>query len=84
MKEKTEEEKMVKARVIEIIADQLGRDASEITEQTSMSDDLGADSLDAVEVIMAIEEEYNLEIDDEDAMNFKTVQDVIDYVEKNK
>lgn len=75
---------MVKARVIEIIADQLGRDASEITEQTSMSDDLGADSLDAVEVIMAIEEEYNLEIDDEDAMNFKTVQDVIDYVEKNK
>ncbi len=75
---------MVKERVIEIIADQLGRDASEITEQTSMSDDLGADSLDAVEVIMAIEEEYNLEIDDEDAMNFKTVQDVIDYVEKNK
>ena len=75
---------MVKERVIEIIADQLGRETSEITEQTSMSDDLGADSLDAVEVIMAIEEEYNLEIDDEDAMNFKTVQDVIDYVEKNK
>lgn len=75
---------MIKERVIEIIADQLGRDASEITEQTSMSDDLGADSLDAVEVIMAIEEEYNLEIDDEDAMHFKTVQDVIDYVEKNK
>lgn len=68
-----------------IIADQLCIDnADSITLETTLSDDLEADSLDAVEVIMAIEDEFGIEIPDEEAQNFKTVGDICKFVEDNK
>jgi acyl carrier protein len=67
-------------KVKQIIADQLGIDEDEVTPEASFIDDLGADSLDIVELIMAFEEEFDLEIPDEDAEKIKTVQDVIDYM----
>ncbi|KYO66779.1 MULTISPECIES: acyl carrier protein [Thermovenabulum] len=70
-------------RVKKIIADQLGMDEDDITPDASFIDDLGADSLDIVELIMAFEEEFDLEIPDEDAEKIKTVQDVVDYI-KNR
>ncbi|ADL07820.1 acyl carrier protein [Thermosediminibacter oceani] len=70
-------------RVKKIIADQLGVDEDEVVPEASFIDDLGADSLDIVELIMAFEEEFDLEIPDEDAEKIKTVQDVIDYI-KNR
>lgn len=75
---------MIKDKIITIVATQVGKDRSEITEATSMTDDLGADSLDAVEIIMAIEEEFQIEIADEDAMTFNNVGDLIQYVESKK
>ena len=72
-------------RVREIIADQLGvDDIQSITLKTSLIDDLEADSLDAVEVIMALEDEFGIEIPDEDAENFKTIGDLYKYIEANK
>ena len=67
----------------EIIADQLSVDESEIELSTSFKDDLGADSLDLFELVMALEEEYGVEIPSEDLEKILTVQDVIDYM-KNK
>ena len=64
-----------------IVANQLGVDESQVTEVASFIDDLGADSLDTVELIMAFEEEFDVEIPDEDAQNIKTVKDVIDYIQ---
>ena len=64
-----------------IVAEQLGVDESQVTEDASFIDDLGADSLDTVELIMAFEEAFDVEIPDEDAQNIKTVKDVIDYIE---
>ncbi|MFY9177041.1 MAG: acyl carrier protein [Caldicoprobacterales bacterium] len=63
-----------------IIAEQLGIEADEITMESSFIDDLGADSLDIVELIMALEEEFDMEIPDEDAEKISTVGDVIDYI----
>ena len=63
-----------------IIADQLGLDASEITMESSFVDDLGADSLDIVELIMALEEEFDIEFPDEDAEKVSTVGDVVEYI----
>ena len=63
-----------------IVANQLGVDEAQVTEDASFIDDLGADSLDTVELIMAFEEEFDVEIPDEDAQNIKTVKDVIDYI----
>ena len=63
-----------------IVANQLGVDEAQVTEDASYIDDLGADSLDTVELIMAFEEEFDVEIPDEDAQNIKTVKDVIDYI----
>lgn len=69
----------------DIIAEQLGiDDLDELTLETSLKDDLDADSLDAVEVIMALEEKYDIEIPDEDAENFKTIGDIVEYVENNR
>lgn len=65
----------------DIIIDQLGVDESKVTEETNLMKDLEADSLDAVEIIMAIEEKYDIEIPDEDAETFQTVSDIISYVE---
>ncbi len=67
-------------KVKQIIADQLGIDEDEVVPDASFIDDLGADSLDIVELIMAFEEEFDLEIPDEDAEKIKTVQNVIDYI----
>jgi acyl carrier protein len=69
-------------RVKKIIVDQLGIDANKITEESSFVDDLGADSLDIVELIMAFEEEFDIEIPDEDAEKIKTVEDAIKYLNK--
>ena len=67
-------------RIKQIIADQLGIDEDEVVPGASFIDDLGADSLDIVELIMAFEEEYDMEIPDEDAEKIKTVQNVVDYI----
>lgn len=69
-------------KIKEIIMDQLGLDDSiEISLESSVKDDLDADSLDAVEIIMAIEDEFGIEIPDDVATDFKTVKDITDYVE---
>jgi acyl carrier protein len=73
----------VAEKVKQIIVEQLGVDEAEVTSTASFVDDLGADSLDQVELIMAFEEAFDVEIPDEDAEKIKTVQDAIDYVEKN-
>lgn len=70
-------------RIKEIIVDQLGVSAEEVTNDASFVDDLGADSLDTVELVMAFEEEFALEIPDEDAEKIKTVGEAIEYI-KNK
>ena len=67
-------------RIREIIVEQLGVDESQITPSASFIDDLGADSLDTVELVMAFEEEFDIEIPDEDAEKIRTVQDVINYL----
>ena len=69
-------------KIKQIIVEQLGVDSGEVTESASFVDDLGADSLDRVELIMAFEETFDIEIPDEDAEKISTVQDVIDYVQK--
>jgi acyl carrier protein len=72
----------VEEKIKQIIIDQLGVDSAEVTESASFVDNLGADSLDRVELIMAFEEIFDIEIPDEDAEKISTVQDVIDYVQK--
>ncbi|MDP0488130.1 MAG: acyl carrier protein [Fusobacterium sp. JB021] len=71
-------------KIREIVVEQLGVDADQITVDANFIDDLGADSLDTVELIMAFEEEFDIEIPDTDAEKIKTVKDVIDYIEANK
>lgn len=73
-------EKTVERRVIEIIVEQLGVSEEEVTLEASFIEDLGADSLDLVELIMAMEEEFSLEISDEDAEKIQTVQDAVNYI----
>jgi acyl carrier protein len=67
-------------KVIDIIVDKLGVERAEVTPEAVFVDDLGADSLDLVELIMAMEEEFGMEIADEDAEKLRTVQDVISFV----
>jgi acyl carrier protein len=67
-------------KVKEIIVDQLGVDADEVTTEASFIDDLGADSLDTVELVMALEEEFSMEIPDEEAEKIKTVGDAVEYI----
>lgn len=69
-------------KIKKIIVDQLGVDESKISEDSSFVDDLGADSLDIVELIMAFEEEFDIEIPDEDAEKIKTVGDTVKYLSK--
>jgi len=71
-------------KIKSIVADQLGVDEDQVTEDASFIDDLGADSLDTVELIMAFEEEFDVEIPDEDAQKIKTVKDVMDYIESKQ
>ena len=75
---------MVFEKIRDIIAEQLGVDASEISMETNLTKDLEADSLDAVEIIMAIEEEYGLEIPDDQAEHFQEVKNLVEYVEAHK
>ena len=71
-------------KIKSIVADQLGVDEDQVTEDASFIDDLGADSLDIVELIMAFEEEFDVEIPDEDAQKIKTLKDVIEYIESKQ
>jgi acyl carrier protein len=71
-------------KVKEIVVDQLGVDASEVIPEAKFVDDLGADSLDLTELIMAMEEEFGVEISDEDAQLIQKVQDAISFIEKKK
>ncbi len=69
-------------RITEIVAEQLGLESKEITAASSLIEDLGADSLDIVELIMAFEEEFDLDIPDEDAEKIATVKDAVEYIRK--
>lgn len=69
-------------KVKEVIVEQLGVDEASVVPEASFIDDLGADSLDTVELIMAFEEEFGVEIPDEDAEKMKTVQDVLNYIDQ--
>ena len=71
-------------KIKSIVVEQLGVDEDQVTEDASFIDDLGADSLDTVELIMAFEEEFDIEIPDEDAQKLKTVKDVMDYIESKQ
>jgi acyl carrier protein len=70
-------------RLIEIIAKQLGVDEGNVTADASFMEDLGADSLDTVELVMALEEEFDIEIPDSDAEKIQTVQDALNYLDEN-
>lgn len=74
----------VEAKVKEIIVEQLGVDAEEVTTKASFVDDLGADSLDTVELVMAFEEEFDIEIPDEDAEKIATVNDAVEYIKSHQ
>ncbi|MBI3753174.1 MAG: acyl carrier protein [Deltaproteobacteria bacterium] len=73
---------VVENKVKKIIVDQLGVTEEEVKPEASFVGDLGADSLDTVEMVMAFEEEFNIEIPDEDAEKIKTVKDAVDYINK--
>ena len=75
--------KPVEERVKEIICEQLGVEEDEVTPNAKFIEDLGADSLDTVELVMAFEEEFGIEIPDEDAENITTVQDAINYIDQH-
>jgi acyl carrier protein len=75
---------VVADRVKGIIVEQLGVDADEVTSEASFTDDLGADSLDIVELVMAFEEEFGIEIPDDEAEKITTVQSAVDYIEENR
>jgi acyl carrier protein len=74
----------VEQKVKQIIVEQLGVDESQVDRTASFVDDLGADSLDIVELVMAFEEAFGMEVPDEDAEKMKTVGDAIDYIVKNQ
>ena len=78
-----EKQKQIAEKVKQIIVEQLGVDEGEVTPNASFVDDLGADSLDTVELVMAFEEGFDIEIPDEDAEKIRTVQDAIDYIIKH-
>lgn len=71
-------------KVKEIIVEELGVEAEEVTLEANLADDLGADSLDAVELIMALEDEFDIKISDDAAQQFQTVQQIVEYIESAK
>ena len=80
----TEAKKDCAEKVKQIVGEQLGVDESEVTPSASFVDDLGADSLDQVELVMALEEAYSLEIPDEDAEKIQSVRDAYNYIDQHK
>ena len=72
---------MIFDKVKEIIVDQLDADENDVTQDASITDDLGADSLDVVDLVMSIEEEFDIEVPDEEVANMKTVGDIVKYIE---
>ena len=66
----------------ELVVDQLGVDEDEVTMEATMQDDLGADSLDLVDLVMSVEEEFGVKVADEDLENIKTVGDIVNYIEE--
>ncbi len=74
--------KSIEERVIEVVVEQLAVDEKKVVPTANFADDLGSDSLDNVELVMAFEEEFDIEIPDEDAERITTVQSVIDYIKK--
>ena len=72
----------VEKKVIKVVAEQLGVELSEVTPEASFTDDLGADSLDTVELVMAFEQEFDVEIPDEDAEKMNVVKDAINYLKE--
>ena len=75
---------MVFEKVKSIVADQLDVEAEKVTAEASITEDLGADSLDVVDLVMSIEEEFDIEIPDEAVENIKTVGDIVSYIESNQ
>ena len=73
----------IEERVRKIVCEQLGKSDEEVNNDSSFVDDLGADSLDTVELVMALEEEFDLEIADEEAEQISTVQEVVNYINSN-
>lgn len=73
----------VKSKVVSIIVDKLGVEEAEVTNEASFTNDLGADSLDTVELIMEFEKEFNIAIPDDQAENIQTVGDAVSYIEEN-
>ena len=71
-------------KVREIIAEQLSMDKEKIVETTIMAEELGADSLDFVEILMSLEDEFSVSIPDEEIPNLKTIKDLVDYIDNNK
>ncbi len=74
----------VEERVIELVCERLGVNKEQVTRQTSFIDDVGADSLDIVELVMGLEEEFGITIPDDQAEKIKTVGEAIDYIEREK
>lgn len=72
---------MIFEKVKEVVGEQLGADVEEMTMETSLMKDLDADSLDAVEIIMALEDEFDVEIPDEEAEGFKNIGNIVEYIE---
>lgn len=75
---------MIFERIKEILADQLDASTEDMTMESDIAEDLGADSLDVVELLMAIEDEFDVEIPDEEIENIKTIGDLVKYIETNK
>ena len=73
---------MVFEKVVSIIADQLDVEEEKVTTEAAIADDLGADSLDVVDLVMSLEEEFNIEIPDEEVENIKTVGDIVKFIEE--
>jgi acyl carrier protein len=71
-------------QIVDIISKQLRKETEEITPEMSIMEDLGADSLDIVELLMALEEEFGITVPDEDVPNLKTVRDIVEYVESRR